>query len=233
MRDGRVLLRVEDVVVDSVEDPVQLVGVAAQQLVEPLPVFRRLDLLRIALAHGVHHVREVDAAPEHVHDVVEAGDAEADEPPFLQARQHQRPEPEHALRGQVVDRERRGDVLVGPARVHAVEQVRDQRAPPVVDVDDLGEELQRRQHLEHSAAEVDRARVIVAEPEHAVAVEQRRAVDEVHDELAKPSLEDGRRHHLRPQRHRQVAHHRLQAVPPDVDLAVARKDDTHVMAQAV
>ena len=75
MLDVGVALGIKGLVVDPVQDPVQLVGVAAQQLIEALAKLRRLDLLGVALADSVHDVREVDAAAQEVDDVVEARDA--------------------------------------------------------------------------------------------------------------------------------------------------------------
>ena len=172
----------------------------------------------------------MDSPPEHVDDVVQARDAEPDEPPLLQTGQHQCAESEHALRGEVVDRQRGGDVGVRLGVVHAVEKVRDQRPEPVVDMDDVGKEVQRGQHLQNRAAEVDGPRVVVAKSEHPVAVVQRRTVDEVHDHLAQPALEDRRRHQVGAQWHLEVGDDRPQLVAGDFDLAVPRQHDPHVVA---
>src|SRR5258707_13324202 len=108
MRDVRISVRVEDLVVDAVDDPVQLVRVRADELVQPFAELRRLHLRRVALAHGVDDIGVVNAAAQHVDDVVEAGNADADQSPFVEAGEGQRPEPENALGGEVVDGERGG-----------------------------------------------------------------------------------------------------------------------------
>ena len=88
MRDVGIALRIEDVVVDSIQDSVQLVRVAAQQLIQAFAVLRRLNLLCVSLADRVHDVGEVDASTQHVDDVVESRNAEPDQTPFLQSREH-------------------------------------------------------------------------------------------------------------------------------------------------
>ena len=66
------MLGIEELVVDPVDDPVQLVRVHAQQLVEALAHLGRLDLFRVALADGVDDVGEMDASRQEVDGVVEA-----------------------------------------------------------------------------------------------------------------------------------------------------------------
>src|SRR5207245_3687519 len=110
----------------------------------------------------------------------------------------------------------------GARRIHAVDQVRDQRGEPVVDVDDVGRELQGRQHLEQRPREVDGPGVVVAEAVDAVAVVKLRAVDEVNDHVPEPAFEDARRHRLRAQRDREVVYYSLQVVLADVDQSVSR-----------
>src|ERR1700730_906063 len=105
MRDVRILMRIEDLVVDAVDDPMQLVRVRSDELIEALAELGRLDLGRIALADGVDDIGEVNAAAEHVDDVVEAGDADADQAPLVEAGQGQGAKSEYALRGEVVNRE--------------------------------------------------------------------------------------------------------------------------------
>src|SRR6266849_6765398 len=106
VRDLRIALRIEDLVIDSVDDPVQLVRIRADELVEPLTQLWRLDFGRVALADGVDDIREMDPATEHVDDVVEAGDADPDQAPFIEAGERQSAESEHSLGREVVDRER-------------------------------------------------------------------------------------------------------------------------------
>ena len=120
-----------------------------------------------------------------------------------------------------MNRQRRRDVAKRIAVVHAVQEVRDERPVPVVGVDDVGEEVQGRQHLEHGAAEIDRARVVIAKTKHAIAVVQRRAIHEIHDHLAQPALEDRRGHLVRAERHLEVAHDGPETIAADVDLPVA------------
>ncbi len=163
MRDVRVPLRIEYLVVDPVQDAVQLVRVAPEQLVQALPILRGLDLLHVSLADRVDDVSEMDPAPEHVHHVVQARDTQLDQPPLLQAGEHERAKTEHPLRRQVVDGQGGGNVRVGVGVVDAFEEVGNQCAVPVVDVNHIGEEIQGREHLEHGAAEVDRPGVVVAE----------------------------------------------------------------------
>ena len=232
MLDVGVALGIKGLVVDPVQDPVQLVGVAAQQLIEALAKLRRLDLLGVALADSVHDVREVDAAAQEVDDVVEARDAQPDQSPLLQARENQGAKTEHALRRQVVNGQGGRDLAVRIAVVDTVKHVGDQGRVPVVDVNHIGEEIQGGHHLEHGAAEVDRPRVVVPEAEHPVAVVELRAVDEIDDHLAEPAFEDGRRQLVAPQGHLEVGYDGSQAVAPNVDLPIAGQDDAHVVAQA-
>ncbi len=151
VRDVGIALGIELVVVDSVDDPVQLVRLAADHLVEALPELRLLHLGRVALAHRVDHVGVMDSAPEHVDDVVEARDAHVHQPPLLQARERQRAEPVAPLRREVVDGQGRRYVRQRAVGVQAVEHVRDEGGLPVVDVDHVWHEGQRLEHLEHSA----------------------------------------------------------------------------------
>ena len=232
VRDVGVLVRIEDLVVDAIDDPVQLVRVGTDELIEPFPVLGHLHLGGVALADGVDDVGVVNAAAEHVDDVVEAGDADADQTPFVQAGQRERAEAEDSLGREVVDGEGGGDLRGGALRIYAVDQVGHERREPVVDVDDVGRELQGRQHLEQRAREVDRPGVVVAEAVDAVAVVKLRAVDEVNDHVPEPAFEDGRRHRLRAQRDREVVYYSLQVVLADVDLSVSRHHDAHVVTQA-
>ena len=96
--DVGIALRVKDLVIDPVQNPVQLLRVASQQLVETLAVLRGLDLRRVSLADGVHDVSEVNPTPEGVDDIVEPRDSELDQAPLLQSGEHQGPEPEDSLR---------------------------------------------------------------------------------------------------------------------------------------
>ena len=98
-------------------------------------------------------------------------------------------------------------------------------------VHDVGEELEGGHHLEDRAAEVNRARVVVAEAEHPIAVVERRAVDEVHDHIAQPALEDRRAHPVGTKGNRKVGDHRSQAVAFDVDLPIARQHHSNVMPE--
>ena len=232
MRDVRVPRRVELVVVDPVDDPVELVSVGADDLVEPLAELGPLDLGRVALADGVDHVGEMDAAPEHVDDVVEARDAHAHESPLLEPRQREGAEPVRALRREVVDRERGRHVGQRAVRVEPIEQVRDERGLPVVNVDHVGQELERPEHLQHRAREVDEARVVVSESVEPVAVVKLRAVDEVDRHVSGTALEDRRLHGLRAKRHLQPAHTRLQPKRRRVDPPVPREHSPHVVTEA-
>ncbi len=74
-----------------------------------------------------------------------------DQAPLLEAREHKGAKAEDALCGKVVDGEVCRDLCVRAVRVHAVEQVRYERGEPIMDVDDVREEFQRRQHLQQSA----------------------------------------------------------------------------------
>src|SRR5579864_3210084 len=98
-------------------------------------------------------------------------------------------------------------------------------------MDDVGVEVERRNHLHDRATEVNRPRIVVAEPEHAVAVVERRAVDEVDRQLPEARLEDRRRQDLGAERHLEVRDDRAQSVAGDVHLAVARQHDPDVVAQ--
>jgi hypothetical protein len=112
----------------------------------------------------------VNSAAEHVDHVVQPRDADVNQAPLVESGQGQRTEPEHALRREVVDRQR-GRNLGGRALgVDAIDQVGHQGRIPVVDVNHVWRELQRRQHLQQRPREVDRARIIVTESVHAVAV---------------------------------------------------------------
>ena len=174
----------------------------------------------------------MNAAAEQVDDVVEAGDADSDQAPFVEAGQRQRPEPEYTLGGEVVDGERRRHLRGRTLRVNAIDEVGHQSGKPVVEVDDIGRELQRRQHLEQGPREVNRAGVVIPEPVDAVAVVKLRTVDEVDDYVPEPAFEYGRRHRLRAERDRELMNDRLQVVLANVDLAVSRHHDAHVVAQA-
>src|SRR5215472_1089085 len=102
MRDGRIRGGVEDLDVDAVDDPIELVGVTPQQLVQALSELWRLDLFRVALAYRVHHVGEVDAAAKEVDDVVQVGNADLDQAPTLELGQPQCGRSELTLEGKVV-----------------------------------------------------------------------------------------------------------------------------------
>ena len=171
MRDVRIAARIELLVVDPVDDPVQLVHVGAQHLVQPLAELGALDLRGVPLADCVDHVREMDAATQQVHHVVEPRDADPHQAPLLQACKRQGAEAVHALRRQVVNREGGRYVGQGPVGVQPVEQVGHERTLPVVEVDDVGAKVQRTEHLQQSPREEDEPRVVVAEAVHAVAVE--------------------------------------------------------------
>src|SRR5438445_8220084 len=148
VRNVGIAMRIEDLVVDPVDDTMQLVGVCANELVQALAELGCLDLRRIPLAHRVDDVGKVDAPAEDVDDVVEARDANADQAPLVEAGKRQRAETEYALGGEVVDGQG-GRYLGGRSLgVDAIDQVRHQGGIPVVDVDDVGGEVQRRQHLE-------------------------------------------------------------------------------------
>src|SRR4029077_2730358 len=96
---------VEGLVVDAVDDPVQLVRLRSEELIEPFAEFGRLDLRRVPLADRVHDVGEMNSAPKHVDHVVEAGYADVNQAPLVEARERKSAEPEHALSREVVDRE--------------------------------------------------------------------------------------------------------------------------------
>src|SRR5690348_5373418 len=98
-------------------------------------------------------------------------------------------------------------------------------------VDDVREEVERRDHLHDGAAEVHRAGVVIPEPEHAVAVVERRAVDEVNGQLAQARLEDGRGQDLRAEGHLDVRGDRPQPVTVDVDLPVAWQHDADIVTE--
>src|SRR6202162_482316 len=153
MRDVGVVLGIEQLVVDAVDDPVQLVGMRTQQLVEPFTVLRGLDLGRIALAHCVDDVGEMDATSESIDHIVKARNACTKDAPPLKARQLQRAETVDPLGGKVVDGECGGDLPDRPIRVNTLDQVRYQGGKRVVDVDHIWEKLQGRQHLKDGAAE--------------------------------------------------------------------------------
>ena len=102
---------------------------------------------------------------------------------------------------------------------------------PVVDVDHVGPEVERPQHLEGGPAEIDEARIVVPEAVHAVAAEELLVVDEVDRHLARdPSFEDIRVDRLVRERHPQVGDDSPQSVLLHVDAAVARHDNPHVVA---
>ena len=166
-------------------------GVGADHLVEALAELRLLDLGRIPLADGVDNVREMNAAPKEVDHVIQPRDADPHQTPPLQTGQSQRTETVLPLRGEVVDREGRGHIGERAVAVKAVQQIGHKSGMPVVDVDHVRLEVQRAEHLEQRAAEIDEARVVVTEPVHAVAVIQRRTVDEVDRHLADAAFIDG------------------------------------------
>ena len=70
-RQGGVAGRVEDVVIDAVDDPAQFAAKDPQQGVHLLAVLGGQDLFRVAIAHGIDNVREKQPAPEQVDDVVQ------------------------------------------------------------------------------------------------------------------------------------------------------------------
>ena len=232
VKHGRVRLRVEELDVDAVDDPVQLVRLAAEEGVHPLAELRFLDLLRVALADGVDDVGEVNAAAEDVDDVVEVWHADLQQAPGFKAGEVQRAGAEDTLKGEIVNGEDGRDPRhLGVLAVEHVEQVRHQRCMPVVDMDHVRDEAERSQHREQGAVEVDEARVVVAEAVDAVPVVELGAIDEVDRHLTHPALEDRAGDRLRPERHLQVLDHRLEVVHFRVDLPVERHHDADVLPQ--
>ncbi len=135
VRDIRIALRIEDLVVDAVDDSVQLVPVRADELVKPFTQLGRLDFGRVAFADGVDDIREVDSATEHVDDVVETGNADPDQAPPIEAGQRERTESEDPLGREVVDGESRGDLGDRTVGVDTVDEVGHESGIPIVDLD--------------------------------------------------------------------------------------------------
>ena len=130
-----------------------------------------------------------------------------------------------------MDREGRGHIGERAVAVKAVQQIGHKSGMPVVDVDHVRLEVQRAEHLEQRAAEIDEARVVVTESVHAVAVIQRRTVDEVDGHLADAAFIDGCLDRLRAQGHSESTHHRRQAVARDVYLPVAGQHRADVVTE--
>src|SRR5205814_1064580 len=63
--------RIEDLVIDAVDDPVELAAKGSEQGIHFLAVFRREDLFRISVADGVDDVGKVQATTKQVDDVVQ------------------------------------------------------------------------------------------------------------------------------------------------------------------
>src|SRR4029077_7372508 len=101
---------VEDLVIDAVDDAAQLAAKDSQQRVHLFAVLRREDLFRVAVAHGVDHVREIETAPEQVDDVVEPWEPGLDQPPLLEIREVKRAVTKDTLKGEVVDGENGRDI---------------------------------------------------------------------------------------------------------------------------
>ena len=222
-RDRAVGEGIERFVVDAVDDPVQLSAEQPQQRIHLLPVLRGEDLLRVAIADGIDHVGEVEAAAEQVDDVVQPGHAGLDQSPLLEVGEVQRAVAEHTLEGQVMDGQGGGDVGVQGIRgIETGQHVGNHRRMPVVDVDHIGLESDRAQHLERCPAEVDEARVVVPEPVHPLPTKELLVLDEIDRHIVPDAaLEHVGVDRLMRQRHPEIGDDPPQAVFLHVDAAVA------------
>ncbi len=131
--DVRVGLRVPRFAIDAVGDAVQRRRPHPQHALQPFAERRRLDLARVRRAHGGDHIRIQQPG---LHEGKAAVELERVQVPGLrrQAQRVELPTPEHALVGEVVDREhdRRG-----PRRSRAVQMHRRKARVPVVEMDHL------------------------------------------------------------------------------------------------
>ena len=104
---GGVRLGVPQLVVDPVDHPVELVAALLQHALEAIAERGGANLLRVGAAHRGQEVREHQSALEEVQPPVELDPGGREEVP-AQPRHRHVVVPEHALVGDVVDGEQRG-----------------------------------------------------------------------------------------------------------------------------
>ena len=224
--------RIEDLVIDAVDDPVELAAKGSEQGIHFLAVFRREDLFRISVADGVDDVGKVQATTKQVDDVVQPRNARLDQAPRLEVRQVERAVAEDPLKREIVDREHGRHVRKERVRgIEAGQHVGDDGGVPVIHVDHIRLEPERAEHLQRGPAEVNEARIIVPESIHPLATEELLIFDEIdRNVLADPPLEHIGVDRLMRQRHPQVGQHCAQAILFHVDAAVARHHHPNVVA---